>query len=76
MIALLVAMCLGLAYGRFFPVERRAQAWEYSVVYVPGSTMAADLNEAGSLGWEVVSARWAKTSDDQWGYELIMKRPR
>lgn len=75
-IALLVLVCLGWIYGRFFPAEVKPQPWEYSATFVPGSQLEADLAIAGRAGWEVVSARWAQSPNDVWGYECIMRRPR
>lgn len=50
--------------------------WSYSVVAPKDEELIQDLNEAGSVGWEAVSARRAIGENGQAArYEILMKRP-
>ena len=49
--------------------------YDYNIVYVRDSSFEADMRAMGNEGWEIVSARRAG-SEDQWGYECIIKKTR
>jgi len=74
--ALLVGVLLLLAYSTF--TSRSAAQYEYASLWLPDSAGSLDkLNEAGSLGWEIISLRRANDSEnDTWGYEFWLKRPK
>lgn len=51
--------------------------FEFTVDYFSSSEDWARANELGTDGWEIVSARWARSGDGDdaaWGYEVIMQR--
>lgn len=74
--ALLVGVFLLLAYSTF--ISGPATQYEYASLWLPDLAGSLDkLNEAGSLGWEVISLRRANDSEnDTWGYEFWLKRPK
>jgi hypothetical protein len=51
--------------------------WSYVVIAPKDEELMKDLNRAGSLGWEVVSARRATSGEGSLSnasYEMILKR--
>jgi hypothetical protein len=56
--------------------DRPPETWSYTVLAPKDEELLTDLNQAGALGWEVVSARRAVTGDGSStaSYELILKR--
>ena len=53
------------------------EIWSYAVIAPKDEDLIKELNRAGSLGWEVVSARRATSSEYKpsgASYEMILKR--
>ena len=48
--------------------------WEYDVVTIGDSEWDSVADKVGSQGWEIVSARRASDSNDNFAYECIVKR--
>lgn len=46
--------------------------YEYDVIFNKNTFEA--LDSIGEGGWEIVSARYVRDDNDNWGYELIIKR--
>ena len=49
--------------------------WEYKVGSVKDLDWETTGNELGSQGWEIINARRARDSLDNYSYECIWKRP-
>lgn len=49
--------------------------WEYKVDSVKDLEWSSTGNRLGRDGWEIISARRARDSFDNFSYECIMKRP-
>ena len=50
--------------------------FEYDVTYVPDAEWDSQGAMMGAKGWTIVHARRAKDSGDDYGYELIIRRPK
>ena len=49
--------------------------WEYKCQFFGDLTLVSELNYFGDSGWEIESARRAKSSyTDTYGYEMLLKR--
>jgi len=68
-------------------VEQAPTKWEYQILDIPDPQLDTQLNTQGALGWEVIYARRADTSEyvnmpgheplpGDFAYEIIFKRPR
>jgi len=51
------------------------QQWEYQIRWFDDETCVQSLAITGMEGWELVYARRAKNQDDEFGYEIIFKKP-
>jgi len=54
-----------------------SETWSYTIIAPKDENLITDLNRAGALGWEVVSARRATNGEGDnttASYELILKR--
>lgn len=67
----LVALVAIQAFGAVIP-----QRWEYTVESPADDKLIERMDALGALGWEVVSARRATSSDGPASYEMILKRPK
>ncbi len=74
MIIVLVLVFLSAGCGEKC-CEKTMPKWEYKVESVPDTSFATTMNKLGAEGWEVVFARRARNSLDEFSYEMIFKRP-
>jgi len=73
-VVLLAGIAALLAVQTF---NRPLGIWSYAVIAPKDEDLIKELNQAGSLGWEVVSARRATAGEDGLSgasYEMILKR--
>jgi hypothetical protein len=73
-VALLVVIVALLAVQTF---DHPPDIWSYTVLAPKDEDLIKELNHAGALGWEVVSARRAASGEgtsSTASYEMILKR--
>ena len=73
---MLVALLLTALSTAFFTIQPHFQSeeWEYTIEGIPDLQFKEVLDDLGTSGWEIVSARRARNSRDQMMYECILKR--
>jgi len=70
-IIILLLVALGFP---FLGIIKPKQKWEYKVETPMDAFFSTSMDSYGEEGWELVTARRAKGSLDQFGYECIFKR--
>ena len=66
--AVLLIQALGFLGGM------QGHKWEYKIISPGDLVFDETLNKLGDEGWELVTARRAKGSDDEFSYEMILKK--
>lgn len=75
-VCLMVIMSI-MIYSTFFQKSFVATMpkWEYKIVSPEDSLLDAELKIIGENGWDIIFARRAMGKNEEYKYEMLIKRP-